>query len=78
MLPNSQHFRGRKGVLELQDGTRKNDKHLITHTDLHKTKQQVGLCIVGALLVLGQAMGKLRLIRLTTARTWGKPPPSPL
>jgi hypothetical protein len=24
--------------LELRDGTRKNDKHLITRTDLHKTK----------------------------------------
>jgi hypothetical protein len=29
-------------VLELRDGIRKNDKQLITHTDLHKTKQQVG------------------------------------
>jgi hypothetical protein len=28
--------------LEFWDGTMKNDKHLITHTDLHKTKQQVG------------------------------------
>ncbi len=37
-----QHFGGVRGMLELQDGTRKNDKHLITHTDLHKTKQQVG------------------------------------
>jgi len=26
-------------VLEFQDGTRKNDKHLITHMNLHKTKQ---------------------------------------
>ncbi len=30
------------GVLEFQDGIKKNDKHLIIHTDLHKTKQQVG------------------------------------
>jgi hypothetical protein len=28
-------------VLELQDGTRKNDKQSLTHMDLHKTKQQV-------------------------------------
>ncbi len=33
---------GRGGVLELRDGIRKNEKHLFTHTDLHKTKQQVG------------------------------------
>jgi len=32
---------GVEGVLELQDGTKKNDKYLITHMDLHKTKQQV-------------------------------------
>jgi len=41
-LPGLQHFGGRGGVLELRDGTRKNDKQLITHTNLHKTKQQVG------------------------------------
>jgi len=29
-------------------------------------------------LVLGWTMGKLRLTRLTTAQTWGKPSPSPL
>ncbi len=46
--------------------------------NLHKTKQQVGQCIAGPLLVLRQITGKLRLTRLTTARTWGKPPPSPL
>jgi hypothetical protein len=40
-------------MLELQDGTRKIDKHLITHMDLHKTKQQVGSCMVGAFMVLG-------------------------
>jgi hypothetical protein len=28
-----------KGVLELWDGTKKNDKQSIIHTDLHKTKQ---------------------------------------
>jgi hypothetical protein len=28
--------------------------------------------------MLGQATGKFGLTRLTTARTWGKPPPSPL
>jgi hypothetical protein len=28
--------------------------------------------------MLGRATGKLELTRLTTAWTWGKPPPSPL
>jgi hypothetical protein len=32
---------GVKGMLELRDGTRKNDKQSLTHMDLHKTKQQV-------------------------------------
>jgi hypothetical protein len=41
-LPGSQHFGGRKGMLELRDGTRKSDKHLITHMDMHKSKQQFG------------------------------------
>ncbi len=41
MLPDSQHFEGQKGVLELRDGTRKNDKHLITHSDLHKPNNKL-------------------------------------
>jgi len=65
-------------MLELWDGTRNNDKQSITHTNLHKTKQQVGQCIVGAFLVPGHAMGKLKLTRLTTTQTWGKSAPSPL
>jgi hypothetical protein len=36
MFLGSQHFGGRGGMLDLWNGTRKNDKHLITHTDLHK------------------------------------------
>jgi len=33
MFPGSQHFEGYKGVLELQDGTRRSDKHqLLTWT----------------------------------------------
>jgi hypothetical protein len=41
-LRDSQHFWGYMGMLELRDETRKNDKHLFTHVDLHKTKQQIG------------------------------------
>ncbi len=65
-------------MLELWDGNRKNDKQSIIHMDLHKTKQQVGQCIIGALLVLKIATGKLKFISLIMAWTWGKPPPSPL
>jgi hypothetical protein len=43
-----------------------------------QTKEQVGWCIVWALLVHGWSMGKHRLTRLTRTQTWGKPPPSPL
>jgi hypothetical protein len=35
--------------------------------DLHKNKQQVDQRIVGTLLVLGQAMGRIKLTRLTMA-----------
>jgi hypothetical protein len=58
-------------MLELRDGTRKNDKHLFTHINLHKTKQQVGECIVGTLLVLRRTTGKFRFTRLTMARIGG-------
>jgi len=54
-------------MLELQDGIKKNDKHLIIHMDLHKIKQQIGWCIIGALLMLGRATGKLEFTRLTMA-----------
>ncbi len=43
-----------------------------------QNQTQGGQCIVGALLVLGQATHKFGLTRLITTRTWGKPPPSPL
>ncbi len=35
-------------------------------------------CKVGAPLVLVRATGDFRFTRLTTARIWGKPPPSPI
>ncbi len=49
---------------------------LLTRTCRKPTES--GQCIVGALLVLGQTTGKLGFTRLTIARTWGKPPLSPL
>ncbi len=41
MLLGSQHLGEWRGMLELQDGTRKNDKHLITHTNLHKPNNKL-------------------------------------
>ncbi len=41
MFLGSQHFEGVEGVLELRDGTRNNDKHLITHSDLHKPNNKL-------------------------------------
>jgi len=64
-------------MLELWDGIKKNNKQSLTHMGLHKIKQQVGYCIDGALLVLGRITCKFKFTRLITARTWGKPPPSP-
>jgi hypothetical protein len=52
--------------------------NLFTHLNLHQTNQQVGLYNVGAPLVLKWAMGDLRFTRVTMARTWGKPSPSPI
>ncbi len=38
-FPGSQEFEGVERRVGALDGTRKNDKHVITHIDLHKTKQ---------------------------------------
>ncbi len=59
-------------------GTRKIDKQLNHSHGPTQTKQQVGQCIIEALLVHEQVTGKHELTRLTTAQTWRKPPPSPL
>ncbi len=59
-------------------GTRKIDKQVTYSHELAQTKQQVGQCVVGSLLVHEQATGKHELTRLTTAWTWGKLAPSPL
>jgi len=41
-------------------------------------KQQVGQCVAKTLLVHRRPTSKHELTRFTTARTWGKPSPSPL
>jgi hypothetical protein len=42
-FPGLQHLggRGERGMLELQDGSRKNEKHLIIHADLHKPRNKL-------------------------------------
>jgi hypothetical protein len=42
LLPAFGTKRGRGGVLNLQDGTKKRDKLLVTHSNMHPTNQQVG------------------------------------
>jgi len=63
-------------MLELRDGTRKSDKQVNYSHKPTQTKQEIGSCIVGALVVHGRPTNKHEFTRFTTARTWGKPPPS--
>jgi hypothetical protein len=63
-------------VLGLRDGTRKNQQASLTHTGLHTTHTK---WLVHNWSTLGARMSheQHEHTRLTTARTWGKPPPSP-
>jgi hypothetical protein len=63
-------------VLELQDGTKKNWQTSTTHTGLHKTNTK-WLVHSWSTFSAKTNHGQFGLTRLTTARTWGKPPPSP-
>ncbi len=68
-------------MLKLRNGTRKNDKlQLLTRTCIKPTKPTNKLVssLFGTPLMLGQATGNFGLTKLTTARTRGKPPPSPI
>ncbi len=79
MILGSQHFGRRRACWNFRMGIRTNDKRVNYSHKPTQTKQQVGQCMVGALLVHGRAMGIFeftRLIRLTTTQTWEKPPPS--
>ncbi len=49
----------------------------IIHTNLHKPNNKLVNVQVGTPLVQGRATGEHQFTRLTTTRTWGKPPPSP-
>jgi len=63
-------------VLELRDGTRKSWQALVTHTGLHITHTK---WLVQSWSTLGArtSHGQHGHTRLTTARTWGKPPLPP-
>ncbi len=50
----------------------------ITHSNMHPTNHKLVSSLSGTPLVLGWVMGDFGLTRLTTAWTWGKPPPSPI
>ncbi len=41
-LPALNTKRGKGGGMKLRDGTRKNDKLLVTHLNMHPTNQEVG------------------------------------
>jgi len=75
-LPSSQHFEGWKCVLELWDGTRKSWQASLTQTGLHTAHTK---WLVHSWNTFGARTShkQHRHIRLTTARTWGKPLPSP-
>jgi hypothetical protein len=62
----------------LQDGTRKSDKLLVTHSNLHSTNHKLISSLSKAPLVLGQATGDSGFTRFTMAQIRGKPPPSPI
>ncbi len=72
-----QHFGGRRACWSSWMGLGRVTSINYSHGPAQNLTQG-DQCIVGALLVLGRATGKFGFTRLTMARTWGKPPPSPL
>ncbi len=69
-LPSSQHFGGRGVCWSSGMGL----GYLLTRTCTNQTISWL-MCNCST-LVHGRATGKHRFTRLTTTRTWGKPPPS--
>jgi hypothetical protein len=59
-------------------GIKKSDKQFNYSHGPAQNKQQVGYNILGAFLMHERTTSKHGFTRLTTAQTWGKPPPSPL
>jgi len=54
-------------------GIKTSDKHVDYSYQYAQTKQQVGKCIIGALLVHERATNIHGLTKLTTVEAWGKP-----
>ncbi len=76
-LPNLQHFEGRRTCWSFEMGTRITNKWINCSHKPAQPKQQVGYCMVGALLIHGLVTSIHWFTRLTMAQTWGKPAPSP-
>jgi hypothetical protein len=70
-------LKGKGDVLELQDGTRKSWQASLIHTGMHATHTR-WLVHSWSTFSAKMSHGQHEHIRLTTAQTWGKPPPSPL
>ncbi len=69
---------GVEGRVEAPGWDQEEGQALLSYSDLHPTNHKLVSSLSGAPLVLGRATGDLGLTRLTTARTRGKPPPSPI
>jgi hypothetical protein len=77
-LPTLNTKRGRGAHWSSEMGLgRMTSYQLLTRICIQPTNKLVS-SLSGAPLVLGQATGDSGLTRLTTARIWGKPPPSPI
>ncbi len=75
--PQLAALRGQKGVLNFKMGLGRLTSNPLTHTDLHKPSNKL-VSVRWSTLVHERTKGKHGLTKLTTARTWGKSPPSPL
>jgi hypothetical protein len=78
MLTNLQHSESKRACWSSGMGTRTNDKEVNYSHGFAQTKQQVGSCVVEALLVHKQTINIHRFTRLTTTRIERKSSPSPL
>ncbi len=65
-LFGSRHLRGKGACWSSEMGTRESDKKINYSHKLAQTKQQVGWCVVGTLLVHGRTTSKHKFTRLTT------------
>ncbi len=78
VLPGSQHFEGGRVCRNFDMGTRKIDKQFIYSHKLAQNQTTSWLMHNWSTLVHERATSNHKLTKLIAARTWGKPPPSPL